>query len=49
MIVGMGTDSTIITTTVEVVTTLKAPLNHVIALDHVPALASQSHASFTRN
>ena len=45
----MGTDSTITTVIAEVVTTSKAPSNHVTALDHVPALASQSHVSFARN
>ena len=45
----MGTDSTTTTATAEVVTTSKAPSNHVTAPDHVPALASQSHVSFARN
>ena len=45
----MGTDSTTMTVTAEVVTTSEAPSNHVTAPDHVPALVSQSHISFTRN
>ena len=45
----MGTDSIIMTVIAEVVTTSEAPSNHVTTPDHVPALASQSHASFARN
>ena len=45
----MGTDSIIITVIAEVVITSEAPSNHVIAPDHVPALASQSYTLFARN
>jgi hypothetical protein len=45
----MGTDNTITTTIIEVMTTLEAPSNPVTTPHYMLALASQNHVSFARN